>query len=118
MTIARQPTAPRAAALSHPHHRVGATHRPAKETAMTNVLNGIMGDVRSLLIGGLILMAIAFVIMTWARTRSLVPTLGAVLFGVIVIAGVTRYSSLRTETQDEIDGYITTDNTFLEDSGD
>ncbi len=84
---------------------------------MNNLLEGIMGDVRSLLIGGLILMAIAFVIMTWARTRSLVPTLGAVVFGVIVIAGVTRYSSLQTETEDEIDDYISTDNAPLPGTG-
>ena len=84
---------------------------------MTNLLNGIMGDVRTLLIGGLILMAIAFVIMTWARTRSLVPTLGAVIFGVIVIAGVTQYTDLQGETEDEIDGWITTENSPIEGSG-
>jgi protein-S-isoprenylcysteine O-methyltransferase Ste14 len=82
---------------------------------MTNLLNGIMNDAYTLLIGALILMAIVFVIMTWSRTRSFVPTLGAVVFGVVIIAGVTQYRNLRAETEDDINEYITTDNTPLAD---
>lgn len=82
---------------------------------MTNLLNGIMNDAYTLLIGALILMAIVFVIMTWSRTRSFVPTLGAVVFGVIIIAGVAQYRNLRAETEDDINEYITTDNTPLAD---
>jgi ABC-type transport system involved in multi-copper enzyme maturation permease subunit len=82
---------------------------------MANVLNGLMNDAYSLLIGALILMAIAMVIGTWARTRSLAPTLGAVILGVVVIAGVSSYQSLRHEVEDDIDRYIEADNPSLGD---
>jgi hypothetical protein len=80
-----------------------------------NMLDGMMGDAKSLLIGALILMAIAFVIMTWARTRSLVPTLGALLLGAIIIAGVNNYTDIREEVDRDIDRYTDTNNTPLED---
>jgi hypothetical protein len=80
---------------------------------MANVLNGLMNDAYSLLIGALILMAIGMVIATWARTRSLAPTLGAVILGVVVIAGVSSYQALRGEVEDDIDRYIETDNPSL-----
>jgi len=83
---------------------------------MTNLLHGLMNDARSLLIGALILMAIAFVIMTWARTRALVPVLGSLLLGALVIAGVTRYTSIRGGAEDDIDRYVVTDNVPLEEA--
>ena len=83
---------------------------------MSNLLHGLMNDARSLLIGGLILMAIAFVIMTWAKTRALVPVLGSMLLGAVVIAGVTRYTAIRTGAEDDIDRYIETDNVPLEEA--
>jgi len=70
---------------------------------MTDLLQGFMNDARVLLIGAVIIMATAFVIMTWARTRSLVPTLGAVLLGIIVIAGVTSYSTIQEAVEDDIE---------------
>ncbi len=72
---------------------------------MVNLLNGIMQDVRTLILGGIIIMAMAFVIMTWARTRSLVPTLGAVLLGAVVIAGVASYTTFRTGVEKDITRY-------------
>lgn len=82
---------------------------------MSNLLHGMMNDARSLLVGAIILMAIAFVIMTWARTRSLVPTLGSLLLGAVVIAGVSRYTDIKKGAEDDIDRYIETKNTPLED---
>jgi hypothetical protein len=72
---------------------------------MPNLLNGMMQDARSLILGAIILMAMAFVMMTWARTRSLVPTLGALLLGVVVIAGVASYKTMRTEVEEDITRY-------------
>jgi len=83
---------------------------------MTNLLHGLMNDARSLLIGGLILMAIAFVIMTWAKTRALVPVLGSMLLGAVVIAGVTRYTDIRGGAEDDIGRYIETQNVPLEEA--
>lgn len=82
---------------------------------MTNLLNGMMNDAKTLLIGALVLMAIAFVIMTWARTRSLVPTLGAVLLGALVLAGVTSYAVIKKGAQDDINRYDRTTNASIDD---
>jgi hypothetical protein len=75
---------------------------------MPNLLNGMMQDAKSLILGAIILMAMAFVIMTWARTRSLVPTLGSLLLGAVVIAGVARYATIRAEVEDDITRYTNT----------
>ena len=72
---------------------------------MVNLLNGIMQDVRTLVLGAIILMAMVFVIMTWARTRSLVPTLGAVILGAVVIAGVASYTTFKAGVQKDITRY-------------
>lgn len=77
---------------------------------MTNLINGIMQDARSVILGAIILFAMAFVIMTWSRTRSLVPTLGAALMGAVVIASVASYTVLRTEVEEDITRYTGTTN--------
>ena len=77
------------------------------------MLNGMMQDAKGLILGAIVLMAMVFVIMTWARTRSLVPTLGSLLLGAVVIGGVAKYATLRTEVEDDIGRYTTTDNAPL-----
>jgi hypothetical protein len=72
---------------------------------MSDLLQGIMTDARAVLLSAIALMAIAFVIMTWVRTRSLVPTLGSLLLGAVVIAGVNRYSDLKDVAEDDIERY-------------
>lgn len=84
---------------------------------MSNLLHGAMNDARTVLVSAIILMAIAFVIMTWVRTRSLVPTLGSLLLGAIVIAGVNRYSDIKDVAEDDIERYTSDDNPTL-DEGD
>ena len=80
---------------------------------MPNMLNGMMQDAKGLILGAIVLMAMVFVIMTWARTRSLVPTLGSLLLGAVVIGGVAKYTTLRNEVEDDIGRYTTTDNAPL-----
>lgn len=72
---------------------------------MSNLLNGIMADAKEVLLGAIIIMAIAFVIMTWIRTRSLVPTLGSLLLGAVVIAGVNQYGDLKKVAEQDIQDY-------------
>lgn len=72
---------------------------------MSNLLNGIMADAKEVLLGAIIIMAIAFVIMTWIRTRSLVPTLGSLLLGAVVIAGVNQYGDLKKVAEQDIEDY-------------
>lgn len=77
---------------------------------MSNMLNGILADAREVLLGAIIVMAIAFVIMTWVRTRSLVPTLGSLLLGAVVIAGVNNYGALKDVAEEDITNYTNGNN--------
>lgn len=72
---------------------------------MADLINGIMHDAKEVLLGAIIIMAIAFVLMTWVRTKSLVPTLGAILLGAVVIAGVNNYGDLEKVAEDDINDY-------------
>ena len=74
---------------------------------MADLINGIMHDAKEVLLGAIIIMAIAFVLMTWVRTKSLVPTLGAILLGAVVIAGVNNYGDLQDVAEDDINDYST-----------
>jgi|SoiMethySBSTD1v2_1073268.scaffolds.fasta_scaffold182498_1 hypothetical protein len=84
---------------------------------MRNLLQGMLLDARLLLIGALIIMAIAFVLMTWARTRSLVPTLGSIIVGFLVVAGVSMYSTIKTGAENDITRYNNTQNGVLQGQG-
>jgi hypothetical protein len=57
------------------------------------LLNGLLGDAKQLLVAGTGVMAIWFVIWSWIRTRSIVPTLGALLMGAVVLWGVNNVDS-------------------------
>jgi len=72
---------------------------------MKDLLDGIITDATAVLLSAIALMAIAFVIMTWIRTRSLVPTLGSLLLGAVVLAGVSRYATLKNVAEEDIDRY-------------
>jgi hypothetical protein len=76
-----------------------------EEHDMSDLLLGFMTDARLVLLMAIGVMAIAFVFMTWFRTRSLMPTLGALLLGAVVIAGVNRMSTLQTLAEKDIDRY-------------
>ncbi|HEY2997872.1 MAG TPA: hypothetical protein VGJ43_04805 [Acidimicrobiales bacterium] len=82
---------------------------------MVNLLNGLMNDAKILIIGALVIMALAFVIMTWARTRSLVPTLGAVILGGLILAAVSSYAVIKEGATKDINRYNTTTNATVDD---
>jgi hypothetical protein len=69
---------------------------------VVHILDGLMTDAKSLVLGAVTIMAIVSVIMTWARTRSLVPTLGAVLLGAIVLYGVNNFDFLEKRVGDDV----------------
>lgn len=48
------------------------------------------------------LMAMAMVVVTWARTRAFVPTLGAVLFGMFVTWAVNNVTFIETQIGEDI----------------
>jgi hypothetical protein len=70
-----------------------------------NVFNGVVRDTRTLLTAAIGVVAIWFVAWTWFRSKALVPTLGALLLGAIVIFGVTKMSTLTDRIQEDVDRY-------------
>jgi Transposase len=52
-------------------------------------LNNLIAQAQVLVVAAIGLMAIAFVGVVWARTKSAVPTVGAVILGAVVIWGVS-----------------------------
>ena len=72
---------------------------------MFNVFNGAINDARTLLTAAIGVVAIWFVAWTWFRTKALVPTLGALLLGAVVIFGVTQFTFLSNQVQQDVDRY-------------
>jgi hypothetical protein len=70
---------------------------------MVDILDGFLSDAMALVKVGMALMAIVFVLMTWVRTRSLVPTLGALLLGAVVIYGVNNYDFLSQQVKEDVE---------------
>jgi hypothetical protein len=73
-----------------------------EERDMVDILDGFLKDAKYLITFGIGIMAIVFVMMTWIRTRSLAPTLGALLLGAVVIYGVTNFDFLSTQVQEDV----------------
>jgi hypothetical protein len=72
---------------------------------MVDILNGFLTDATNLVKVGMTLMAIVFVGMTWVRTRSLAPTLGALLLGAVVVYGVNNYSFLSQQVKEDVEDH-------------
>lgn len=72
---------------------------------MFDVFNGVVADTRTLLTAAIGVVAIWFVAWTWFRSKSLVPTLGALLLGAVVIFGITRMDTLTNRIQDDVTRY-------------
>jgi hypothetical protein len=72
---------------------------------MIDVLDGVLGDAQRLMTAAVSVVAIWFVIWTWVRTRSLVPTLGALLLGAIVIFGVQEFDFLKQQVDQDVRDY-------------
>jgi len=70
------------------------------------LLNDKIADVEGLVQGVVGLMALVMVIVVWARTKSFVPTLGALLFGAFVIWGVNNVAFLEQKVDEEFQGSL------------
>jgi hypothetical protein len=53
-----------------------------------DLLHNLIGEAQDLVTAAVVLVAIVMVVSTWARTRAFVPTIGALLFGALVVWGV------------------------------
>lgn len=69
---------------------------------MFDILDGFVASAETTLRGVVVVAAIAFVAATWARTKSLVPTLGALLLGAVVIFGVSNFRTLARDIERDV----------------
>lgn len=70
---------------------------------MIEILRSLLVDVEGIVLALVTVMAILFVVMTWVNTKSLVPVLGAVLLGAVVIYGVQNYDFLQTQVEEDFE---------------
>ncbi len=69
---------------------------------MLEIINNFIESFQVLVAAGILLLAIVFVGMTWIRTRSLAPTLGAVLLGAVVVWGVNNIDVLENKVNEDV----------------
>jgi hypothetical protein len=67
-----------------------------------DLFHNLIGEAQDLVTAAVVLMAIVMVVSTWARTRSFVPTLGALLFGALVIWGVRNVDFIEEQIGEDI----------------
>lgn len=86
-------------------------HVPPANTAivvaagLVDILTAMLGDFETLAILFIGAWAIVFVGATWTRTRSIAPTIGAILLGAVVIYAVSNYDFLKNRIDEDVDDY-------------
>jgi hypothetical protein len=65
-------------------------------------LNNLIAQAQVLVVAGIGLMAIVFVGVVWARTKSAVPTVGAVVLGAVVVWGVSNINFVQQKVDQDI----------------
>ncbi len=71
---------------------------------MIQLLSDKIADVEGLVRAFVGLMALVMIIVVWVRTKSFVPTLGALLFGAFLIWGVNNVDFLEQKVDEEFQG--------------
>lgn len=69
---------------------------------MIQTLNNLIAQAEVLVTAVIAVMALVFVAVTWARTRSAVPTVGALLLGAVVVWGVHNVAFLEQQVDTDI----------------
>ena len=69
---------------------------------MIQTLNNLIAQAQVLVVAGIGLMAIVFVGVVWARTKSAVPTVGAVVLGAVVVWGVSNINFVQQKVDQDI----------------
>jgi hypothetical protein len=72
---------------------------------VVDVLTDLLNDAKGLVLLAITLAAIWFTAWTWVRTRSIVPTLSALLLGALVLWGVNNYTGLREQVDEDFNRY-------------
>jgi hypothetical protein len=71
---------------------------------MKDMIAGLTEDAEGLLIGAMVVLAVWFIIWTWVTTKSLAPTIGALLVGALVVWGVSNIRFLADKVDEDIPG--------------
>ena len=69
---------------------------------MVDIMAGLMEDASFLVLTAIGILALVFVAATWVRTRSMMPTIGAILLGAVVLWGVANFPTLQREINEDI----------------
>jgi hypothetical protein len=69
---------------------------------MVEIINNFLTDFTGLVQIGISLLALVFVATTWVRTKSLAPTLGALILGAVVIWGVNSMPVLQRNINEDV----------------
>lgn len=69
---------------------------------MIDLFNNLIGEAQDLVTAAVVLVAIGMVLSTWVRSRSFVPTLGAIIFGALVIWAVHNVDFLEEQIGEDI----------------
>ncbi|HEY3140221.1 MAG TPA: hypothetical protein VGJ86_03785 [Acidimicrobiales bacterium] len=69
---------------------------------MIDLLTNLINRAETVVVAFVALMAMAMVVVTWARTRAFVATLGAVLFAVFVTWAVRNVDLLEEQVNEDI----------------
>ena len=69
---------------------------------MIDLVSNLIQRAETVVVAFVALMAIAMVVVTWARTRAFVPTLGAVLFAMFVTWATHNVDFLESQIGEDI----------------
>jgi hypothetical protein len=67
-----------------------------------DLFNNLIAEAQDLVTAAVVLIAIAIIVSTWARTRAFVPTLGAIIFGALVVWAVRNVDFLQDQIGEDI----------------
>jgi phosphotransferase system glucose/maltose/N-acetylglucosamine-specific IIC component len=67
-----------------------------------DLFNNLIAEAQDLVTAAVVLIAIAIIVSTWAKTRAFVPTLGAIIFGALVVWAVRNVDFLQDQIGEDI----------------
>jgi hypothetical protein len=70
-----------------------------------DIFNGVLGDLYQVIISAMVVLGVLFVAHTWSKSRSLVPTLGAVIFSAIIVWGAANIQYLTGRVNSDVGDY-------------
>lgn len=69
---------------------------------MIDLFNNLIAEAQDMVTAAVVLVAIGVIVSTWARTRALVPTVSAIVFGALVVWAVRNVDFLQQQIDEDI----------------